>query len=82
MYYQVMRTTITLDDATYEIASLYAAARGITLGGAIGELIQRSQAASRPSRLKRAKNGLPVMTSRRKTVTPGLVKKLEAEDIG
>lgn len=74
-----MRTTITLDDEPYRIASLYATSKGITLGRAIGELIQESQGTVR-SRVRRARNGLPVVGSRGTRVTSGLVKRLEAEE--
>jgi hypothetical protein len=35
-----MRTTVNLDDDIYEMASVYASARGITLGSALGELVR------------------------------------------
>ncbi len=35
-----MRTTVNLDDDVYELASVYASARGITLGSALGELLR------------------------------------------
>jgi hypothetical protein len=75
-----MRTTITLDDTSYEIATAYASAKGVTLSSAIGELIQKSQASPPPSRIKRGRNGFPVLASRGKAVTQSLVKKLEAEE--
>ena len=57
-----MRTSVTLDDDVYELASLYAHGRGITLGKAIGELVRKGQAIERgetpSSRLVREPNGL------------------------
>jgi hypothetical protein len=41
-----MRTSVTLDDDVYELASLYSRGKGITLGAAIGELVRRGEAAS------------------------------------
>ena len=76
----MMRTTITLDDAAYEIASTYAVARGVTLSNAISELVQRSQASPAASRIRKGRNGFPVLASRGRKVTPAFVKKLEAEE--
>jgi hypothetical protein len=36
-----VRTSITLDDDAYQLASLYAAGRGITLSAAINEAVRR-----------------------------------------
>ena len=41
MYNDFMRTTITLDDETAEVATQYARGRGVSLSKAISELIQR-----------------------------------------
>jgi len=41
MYNNPMRTTITLDDETAEVATQYARGRGVSLSKAISELIQR-----------------------------------------
>ena len=72
---------MTLDDEIYEIASLYASSRGITLGNAIGELIRRVETSAQGSRITKARNGFPVLTSRGRTVTTEQVKKLEAEEL-
>lgn len=40
-----MRTSITLDEDVYTLASTYAGAKGITLGAAIGELVRKAEAA-------------------------------------
>jgi hypothetical protein len=76
-----MRTTVTLDDEIYEVASLYASSRGITLGSAIGELIRKAEASPQTSRITRARNGFPVLASRGRTVTMEQVRKLEAEEL-
>jgi len=79
-----MRTSITLDEDVYELASLYAHGRGITLGKAIGELVREGQAARNgeaPSpRLVREPNGLLVFASQGRTITPEMVKAALEED--
>ena len=73
-----MRTTITLDDETAEIATQYASGRGVSLSRAINELIQRG---SRPRPRIKYVDGLPVFDfpkSKRK-ITTEMVKKFEAE---
>ncbi|HEX4006524.1 MAG TPA: hypothetical protein VHX60_10145 [Acidobacteriaceae bacterium] len=72
-----MRTTVNLDDEIYQIASLYASARDITLGDALGELVRNAQPVR--SRIRRDAHGFPVMPSRGGAVTPELVKALERE---
>jgi len=71
-----MRTTINLDDDVYHSASLYAAARGISLGKAVCELIRNSQTAPRPaaSAIRVTKNGLPVFRSRGRLLTSKMVR--------
>jgi hypothetical protein len=80
-----MRTSITIDDDVYQLASLYAAARKITLGAAIGELVRRGEAAGPPagsSDLKRAANGLLVFAAKPgRVLTPELVKKYQEDEI-
>lgn len=80
-----MRTTVTLDDNAYEIASLYASAKDITLGKALSELIHKATSPAEdkaPSpHLKRMKNGLLVLTgSGRKLTSEMVYKALEEED--
>ena len=75
----VMRTTITLDDASAEVAALYAKSRDISLSKAISELVL--QAAGAKSRIKYVR-GLPVFdVNRINTVTTSLVKDLEADEL-
>jgi hypothetical protein len=79
-----MRTTVNLDPDVYELASLYAKGRGVTLGTAIGELVRKGQTAepsdSASPRLKRLPNGLLVLASRGRTITPEMVKAALEED--
>lgn len=79
-----MRTSVTLDEDVYELASLYANGRGITLGKAIGELVRKGQAAERGerpvSRLVREPNGLLVIASTGRKITPEMVKAALEED--
>ena len=85
VYIFVMRTSVTLDDDVYQLASLYADARGITLGAAIGELVrkantERSDAAA-TSRLKTAHNGLRIFPARGRIITPEMVKEAQEDSI-
>jgi hypothetical protein len=80
-----MRTSITLDDDVYQLASLYAAGRGITLGAAVGELVRKAKAAPRSSPeshgIKIAPNGLPVFASRGRVITSEMVKAAQEDEI-
>jgi hypothetical protein len=79
-----MRTSVTLDEDVYELATLYAKGRGVTLGAAISELVRNGnetrRAESISPRLKRLPNGLLVARSRGKVITPEMVKKALEED--
>ena len=80
-----MRTTITLDDETYEMASVYASARGITLGSAIGELIRKNRTGLSDdflSRIKIGANGLPFIASTGRVLTSEMVKAAEEDELG
>jgi hypothetical protein len=83
MHTSPMRTTISLDDDAYQLAYLYALGKGITLSAAINDAVrkigEKSCAASDPSHIKVAANGLPVFSSDR-TVTLELVKEAEEYD--
>jgi len=85
MQNEAMRTTLTLDDDVYELASHYAAARGVTLGAAVGELVRRANAAPGPSSdssgIKIAANGLPVFASRGRVITSDMVKAAQEDEI-
>ena len=82
-----MRTSITLDDDVYGLATLYANAKGITLGAAIGELVRRGEAARRTEpplpELKRAPNGLLIFAARegRPPITLEMVKTYSEDEI-
>jgi hypothetical protein len=71
-----MRIRITLDDDAYQLASLYAAGHGISLGAAIGELVRKAIAkpAYGGTGIKTAPNGLPVFPSRGRVITPKMMK--------
>jgi hypothetical protein len=79
-----MRTSITLDEDVYQLASLYSKGRGTTLGAAIGELVRKGVAAQRsepPSpRLKRAPNGLLILPANGKVITSEMVREALEED--
>jgi hypothetical protein len=80
-----MRTTVNLDDDVYELASVYATARGITLGSALGELVRTSREESPQAFLSSipiAANGLPIFPSRGRRLTPEMVKAAAEDDIG
>lgn len=73
-----MRTSVTLDEDVHQLASIYAAARGITLGAAIGELIRKAEAATAPD-VWRSPNGLPCFPPTGKGLTLKMVKEAENE---
>jgi hypothetical protein len=80
-----MRTTITLDDDVYELASMYAAGRGITLGAAVGELVRKANSArgstSGSPRMKTLPNGLRVFAARGRVITSEMVKAAQEDEI-
>jgi hypothetical protein len=73
-----MRTTVTLDDETAEIATQYASGRGVSLSRAINELIQRGSRL-RP-RIKYV-DGFPMLDlpKPKKLLTTERVKEMENE---
>jgi len=77
-----MRTTITIDDEAYRVASIYAYAKNITLGAALSELVKKASAArsSDFSRIETAPNGLPVFRSRGGPLTDEMVKAAQEDD--
>jgi hypothetical protein len=84
MHNDLMRTTITLDEDVYELATLYSKGRGVTLGAALSELARKGATAPPPnspsSRLVRAKNGLLVFAPRGRAITSEMVKAALEED--
>jgi hypothetical protein len=86
-----MRTTVTLDQEAYELASLYSRGKGLTLGAALSELakkgieslrVQPSPPDSVPEGLMRAPNGLLMFAPRNdgRVLTSEMVKAALEED--
>jgi nitrite reductase/ring-hydroxylating ferredoxin subunit len=77
-----MRTTVTLNDETHAFANYYAHARGLTLSGAIDELIRKAQAvpAPKPEICFSPISGLPMFLPRGGTITAEKVKEIEEEE--
>ncbi len=79
-----MRTSVTLDEDVYEIATLYARGRGVTLGAALGEMVRKATSAppsNSPSpRLMRASNGLLIARPTGRVITNEMVKAALEED--
>jgi len=82
MHNQSMRTTVTLDDDVHEFASVYAAAKGMTLSATINELIRKAEAAPPPPvpEIEYSEIGLPMLPPTGRTITCEMVKKLEEEE--
>ncbi len=85
MHNNSMRTTITIDDDVYELASMYAAGRGITLGAAVGELVRKanrtSGSAPGSTGLKTLPNGLRVFAARGRVITSEMVKAAQEDEV-
>jgi predicted transcriptional regulator len=85
MHNVYMRTSITLDDEAYQLVSLYARGRGITLSAAINEAVRKIGSApsseSSSPRLKTAPNGLRVFASRGRVLTSEMVKAAQEDEI-
>ena len=73
-----MRTTLTLDDAVLRQVKEYAESRNLTLGDAVGDLVQRALAAPRGTK---EVNGLHVFDLGEESprVTSKKVRELDAE---
>jgi hypothetical protein len=82
MHNYIMRTTITLDDEAHEFASIYAAAKGMTLSAAISELLHKAESAPAPPapEIEYSEIGLPMLPRTGRTITCEMVKKLEEEE--
>jgi hypothetical protein len=76
-----MRTSVTLDEDVYQLASIYATARGITLGAALGELVRKARTAETTAPQKTAPNGLRIFPSRGRTITPEMVKEAQEDTV-
>jgi hypothetical protein len=79
-----MRTTVTLDEDIYQLATLYAKGRGVTLGAALSELARKGtqpqSAESATAGLVRAPNGLLIIPARGRVITSEMVKAALEED--
>lgn len=86
-----MRTTVTLDQEAYELATLYSRGRGVTLGAALSELAKKGIESMQvkplstdaiPPGLMRAPNGLLVFAPRNDgtVLTSEMVKAALEED--
>jgi hypothetical protein len=77
-----MRTTVTIDDEAYQLASVYADAKNITLGAALSELVKKANSTKNRdfSRIETAPNGLPVFRSRGRTLTSEMVKAAQEDE--
>jgi hypothetical protein len=80
VYNRYMRTNVTLDEEAHQLASIYATAKGITLGAAIGELIRKAEAAppAAPD-IRRSASGLAMFPPSGKVLTSQMVKEAESE---
>jgi hypothetical protein len=80
VYNRYMRTNVTLDEDVHQLASIYATAKGITLGAAIGELIRKAEAAPPPAPdIRRSASGLAMFPPSGKVLTSQMVKEAESE---
>ncbi|HEX9199176.1 MAG TPA: hypothetical protein VF865_06430 [Acidobacteriaceae bacterium] len=76
-----MRTSVTLDDEVYQLTSQYAAAKGVTLGAAIGELVRRGHSrSSQTAPVRRSRNGFPMFSRRGTVLTAQMVKDAQEDD--
>jgi hypothetical protein len=77
-----MRTSITLDDDVYQLASVYASARHITLGAALGELVRKANDPKEPEDgFTIGKNGIPVFSRRGSVITSEMVKAAQEDEL-
>jgi hypothetical protein len=76
-----MRTSVNLEQDTHEFASIYAAAKGITLSAAINELIRKAQTAPPPTppEIWISESGLPMFPPTGRVITSDMVKEAESE---
>ena len=75
-----MRTNVTLDDDVHQLASIYASAKGLTLGAAMGEFIRKAEATPSPAPdIRRSPSGLPCFPPTGRVLTSKMVKDAESE---
>jgi Arc/MetJ family transcription regulator len=76
-----MRTSINLDDDLHQLASLYAAGRGITFSAAINEAVRNLTSPRRETELEHGPNGFLVFKSRGRRITSEMVKAAQEDEI-
>ena len=86
MRYMRTRTNLHIDNDALEIASLYANAKGISLGVAVSELIRRGEETPEPpvtvsSKLKTDEYGYLVVRAAGEPVTPEMVKEALEDEL-
>jgi hypothetical protein len=73
-----MRTIVYIDHDVHQIASIYATAKGITLGAAISELIRKAAAVPAPAPdIRRSPNGLPCFPPTGRALTRDMVNEAD-----
>lgn len=75
-----MRTTLSLDDDVFELASRQAKLRGVSLGKTVSDLVRRGLCADAPTENK---NGVVVfrLSADSPAVTTDNVRRLEADGV-
>jgi hypothetical protein len=74
-----MRAHVTLDEDVHQLASIYASAKGITLGAAISELIRKAEATPAPvPDIRRSESGLAMFPPSGNVLTSQMVKEAES----
>jgi len=79
-----MRISINLDDDVYQYSLHYAAARGITLGAAVGELVRKSHREPDSefglAMTRSLENGLQILVARGRQITAKMVKSAQEDE--
>jgi hypothetical protein len=80
-----MRLTVNLDPEVHDFISAYANGKGITLSGAMNELLRRAEEESEtgiiPGRLRIDEHGYLVVAANGHILTPEMVKELSEDPI-
>jgi hypothetical protein len=82
-----MRTTLNIDTDVYDFASVYANAKGISLGAAVSELLRKIENMPKlpgdtpTRRLKAGPRGYLVKARTGRAVTPEMVKQASEDDL-
>jgi len=84
-----MRTTLNIDADAYDFATVYANAKGISLGAAVTELLRKVESmpklldnAAPTRRLKAGPRGYLVKARTGRAVTLEIVKRASEDDLG